>query len=405
MVEEAAKKNLYDAARKGELAKFQQILQQDPFLLDEVSFESAGNLLHVATMWRQAAIVEEVLKINPRLATSLDSRNSSPLHIAAAEGSLEIVKKLLSVAREACWWRDCHDMNPIHVAAMNGHAEVLKELLQLDLFPAMERVHRGQTVLHLCVKHGQLSTLQVLVDKFDEFLDAKDDDGETILHLAARSNHQKITAYLMGSDKITKDWLSKISLIMSTKLRSRRDKRSLKKIKLLQILSTALTMLDNVPKLRDVTMVVASLIATMAFQAAVSPPGGVWQDDTSSHTAGKAVMESVHPKMYKHFIRANTTAFVSSLFTIFLITSTYGVPSINFVFDIIAEYAMWVSLAAIGVSYGASLMMTNSMEALSISHIVAVVVSVFLVVYLSACLYTFIETMRKLTKKLYHFHG
>ncbi|XP_057771109.1 uncharacterized protein LOC130990898 [Salvia miltiorrhiza] len=79
-------------------------------------------------MWRQAAIVEEVLKINPRLATSLDSRNSSPLHIAAAEGSLEIVKNCFG---------------------------------------------------------GQ----------FDEFLDAKDDDGETILHLAARSNQPKERRY------------------------------------------------------------------------------------------------------------------------------------------------------------------------------------------------------------------
>ena len=34
-------------------------------------------------------------------------------------------------------------------------------------------------------------------------------------------------------------------------------------------------------KNRKTIMVVASLIATMAFQVVVNPPGGVWQDDLS----------------------------------------------------------------------------------------------------------------------------
>ncbi|XP_057776334.1 ankyrin repeat-containing protein ITN1-like [Salvia miltiorrhiza] len=391
---------LYDAILKGDVTRFREVVQQDPYLIESASFACSRNALHIATLRGQVAMVEEVLNINPQLARDLDSQQSSPLHIAAAEGSLEMVKKLLSVTPEACWWRDCHDMNPIHIAAMNGHEEVLKELLQLNLLAAMERLHRGQTVLHLCVKHRQLNTLKVLVDKFDEFLGAKDDDGETILHLAARSNHQEITEYLVESDKIrefiTMDRLSKRSLSMSSKLRSG-DRRSLENIKLLQILSTGKTMIEKVAKWNDVAMVVAVLIATMAFQAAVSPPGGVWQEDTPSHSAGKAVMASAHPKIYKHFIRANATAFISSLFTIFLITMNSALPSINLFFVSIAGCAMWVSLAAIGVSYGASLMMTNFMETLSIDHVVAIVVSVFLTVYLSAFLYAFIETMSKKT--------
>lgn len=40
---------------------------------------------------------------------------------------------------------------------------------------------------------------------------------------------------------------------------------------------------------RSSLMVVASLIATVAFQAAITPPGGVWQDDLTNDENGKPV--------------------------------------------------------------------------------------------------------------------
>ncbi|KAG6437395.1 hypothetical protein SASPL_102310 [Salvia splendens] len=54
---------------------------------------------------------------------------------------------------------------------------------------------------------------------------------------------------------------------------------------------------DWLTKKRDSVMVVAVLIATMAFQAAVSPTGGVWQDNSSGHRAGEAVMAYKNPNI------------------------------------------------------------------------------------------------------------
>ena len=46
---------------------------------------------------------------------------------------------------------------------------------------------------------------------------------------------------------------------------------------------------DWLGRKRSALMVVASLLATVAFQAGISPPGGVWQDDLTVDSDGNSV--------------------------------------------------------------------------------------------------------------------
>ncbi|XP_047959859.1 ankyrin repeat-containing protein BDA1-like [Salvia hispanica] len=276
-----AEKEMYDAATIGDVTTLKQLLQTNQHLLDVVSLTSClKNVLHIAINQGQEGIVEEVLKIKPELALELDSKGSSSLHLAAAIGIVGIAKRLLAIAPEMCWWRDGQDMNPLHVAAVKGNVAVLEEMLRQDSFAAAERLHRGQTVLHLCVKHRQLGTLMVLVDKLGDkdLVSAEDDNGETLLHFAVRTNQLEVVVYLDESGKLgrlTKNSGGKTALnILNESFEDTSTYSEMKSI--LKKYSNRLIAL-NLPRFAEMTMVAAVLIATMAFQAAVSPPGGVWQ--------------------------------------------------------------------------------------------------------------------------------
>ncbi|XP_047965445.1 ankyrin repeat-containing protein At5g02620-like [Salvia hispanica] len=302
---EAVEKKLYNAASKGDVTTLVHLLEEDPYLVHGVLFPYSRNLLHIAAIHGQKSIIEEVLNLNPELACISDSQKSSPLHIAAARGHVEIASILLSKAPEMCWQRDDQGMNPVHVAAMNGHVEILELLLVESSMPAMERLHHGQTVLHLCVKHAQLRALKVLVEKMGDLVCTKDYDGDTLLHCAVRCNQLEMSKSIM---------------------------------------------------------VVVILIATMAFQSATSPAGGVWSEDDARHSykAGKAVMASTHPYMYKKMTLANTMAFICSLTAMYLFTTRIHVN--NLFFMMASWTAMLAALLSITITYIASVYMITPDE-------------------------------------------
>ncbi|KAL6274438.1 hypothetical protein ACE6H2_025130 [Prunus campanulata] len=356
-------KKLFDAAMEGNIAMLKDLIQQDPLVLDRSLVSCVSETpLHIASMLGHLGFVKELLSHKPELASELDSRGSTPLHLAAAKGHAEIVKELALVDPAACMVWNEDGKTALHVAAVKGRVKVLGELARVRTDSTRALTDRGETVLHLCVGHNRLEGLKALAGAFgkdDEFLNWKDVDGNTILHIAVAKKQIEIIKFLLTSTGVNVNALNANSFTaLDILMHSPRDLRdmeiedSLRSVgaksakdvrpivhdwvrvpteerqisrRLGSILSSKegdsmkpaaqQKPSDWLGRRRSSLMVVASLLATVAFQAGLTPPGGVWQDDlkvdengnpvAKPHTVGTSVMAYNLPKEYGNCIRMN----------------------------------------------------------------------------------------------------
>ncbi|GMQ02463.1 hypothetical protein CsSME_00048679 [Camellia sinensis var. sinensis] len=380
---------LCEAAIDGNVESLDEIIGADQLILDKVVVGCINpNPLHVATTLGRTQFVQRLVHLKPELVEVLDSRYRSALHLATTKGHFDIVQALVRVreGRQMCLARDRDGKNPLHIAAMEGHGRTLEVLVGTIPHAARVRLDSGETILHLCVKHQQLNTLSLLLHKIPdpEFVNAKDNDGNTILHVAVSGQQFEIVKHVLQNTKIDVNATNAYGhtamdiLFLAQNgadseglhgniedfLRNSKAKRA-----------KDLVQGEWISKKREALMIVASLIATMAFQAGVSPPGGVWQDDSNGHRAGEAVMAYNYKDSYPYFLRANTIGLVSSLSIILLLIS--GLPFRKRSFMLALVMIMWLTITSMAFTYAFSIVVVTPKKyrkSLTSTIVVAVIV-------------------------------
>ncbi|CAN6381884.1 unnamed protein product [Urochloa humidicola] len=93
-------------------------------------------------------------------------------------------------------------------------------------------------------------------------------------------------------------------------------------------------------KKREVLLLLAILAATLTYQAGLTPPGGLWENDKFGHRAGFPVLQDKYPRRYKAFFYCNAASFMASVALIVLLLNQnlYG-PGIRC-------YALFVCMVA-----------------------------------------------------------
>ncbi|GMJ07521.1 hypothetical protein like AT5G51160 [Hibiscus trionum] len=455
-------RKLHDAAVQGDKLLLLNLLEEDALLLDRyITGRYPETPLHVASMLGHLEFVDEILARKPELAKEVDSRNSTPLHLASAKGYLQVAKSLLQVNPDLCLVCDIDGRNPLHIAAMKGHLGLLRELVQARPWAARVPMDQGETILHACVRCNQLEALKLLVGRVSdhEFVNCKNGNGNTVMHLAIAAKQTETVNLLLSSTTIdvnceNEDGFTALDLLPQNKgdmkekeiveslekMEATRAKdkplsnRQLKAIRSKILLSTwdessgiskpkrrkngkRFVNKSWVEKQSQALMLVASLLAAMAFQAGINPPSGVWQENGNSnfsitesngrnHTAGWSILADNHRYVYIFFLSANTIGFLASLSIILLLIS--GLPMEYKFFTWVLMVITWVAVTAMAFAYVQSLnALTPEHAYSSILHIMGIslyvwtgLMLILILVHTFRMIFKVIKSLLKLVMRL-----
>nr|XP_027113411.1 ankyrin repeat-containing protein BDA1-like isoform X1 [Coffea arabica] len=406
-------RRLIEAAQTGNVQDLQNLIKEYALLLRAAPLAGSETPLHIACIGGHTDFVKEVLKLRPEFAEELNQDGFSPLHIASGNGDIQIVKELLQVNCFLCLIKGKERRIPLHYAAIKGRIHVIDELLSACSESVGYVTGRGETILHLALKNNQFEAFEFLVQYLIrsnnwEILNKKDHQGDTILHLAvSRKQYEQVIDFMLdknvfhegrvevnslnkrgytpidsllseGGDREIEDMLKAAgaraaadlqspqngalsdNLVVTTQspspFQSRRVRAQAPSEKLLHYFKFDKRR-DSPNEVRNTLLVLAVLIATATYQAVLSPPGGVWQDDslpsqgtgtndtsTKPHKAGEAVMGTHNNISYGLFLIFNSIGFFMSTYMIIVLIA--GFP---------LQMELQVSLFALLVTYDTSM--------------------------------------------------
>lgn len=168
--------------------------------------------LHLAVLNKHLAIVEQLLLKKSTDINAKDNYDNTPLHLAAKK-DLSIFEKLLENGGDL-YLTDNHGKSPLHLAAEHDRTliidkiiDFIKKSIPLGFKPEEAQSftmlyldlkdNNGRTPLHLATKNGNISFVKKLL-KENVKVDSADSDGTTPLHYAATNNNLEILNELIN---------------------------------------------------------------------------------------------------------------------------------------------------------------------------------------------------------------
>lgn len=147
-----------------------------------------------------------LLKWDKNLAKCQDNSRKSPLHYLGSTTDTAIIDTILASDPDdpPVYCKDSDGWLPIHVAASRGRLDIIKKLV--EEFPDCESYcnEKGETFLHVAVLNMQAKIVKHVCTypKLAHLLNARDENGDTALHLAVKNGHEDIFCSLFGNKEI-----------------------------------------------------------------------------------------------------------------------------------------------------------------------------------------------------------
>ncbi|KAF8391800.1 hypothetical protein HHK36_022034 [Tetracentron sinense] len=342
---EAGESPLYLAVKGGLTEIVRQVLKSShPYAHGGTNRLTA---LHATIIWGHYGIAKLLVEKKPGLIIEQDIYGRTALHYAASYDRKGKARLLLESDTTVAYIQDEDGRSPLHYAAGNGNVSITMDIIRS--YPdAVELVDkRGQNAIHFCIANynqcmpwGHEAVLRWFMSskvKHDEVINQADHDGNTPLHLAIKRGSPDLVRLLLkdeyegrlDTDAMNKAHLTPLDLALPREhpqskevyqvysgLKSARANRGISKP-----LDEAEICLDDtvrkaedymrpfIKKMNNHQMLVAALIATVTFAAALQVPGGYKSEGTAT-LAREAT--------FKAFVITDAIALACSMTAVFL---------------------------------------------------------------------------------------
>ncbi|XP_071924955.1 uncharacterized protein [Coffea arabica] len=344
----------------------------------EATDQVGRTALHYVALAANAEAAEAMVKKNPDLPHLGDLQNLTPLFYAAKwrhpEQSQEMVYylHLVTEEREPCY-PFTGDSAADLIIAMTASGSYDTALCTLRRYPQLalrtndQRIKAKLLLLHVAVEHRQVKIFNHIIELIGNntkaFAELQADKGNNILHLAAKLASTSQVASVPGPAfqmQLEFQWFKAVEAIVYYELRIKKNDEGKTPRELFS--DTHEKLLKNAKgwtkDLSNSCMVVATLVATVAFAAMITVPGG------NDSETGMPVL--ARKKLFSIFSISNALSMISSAVSLLMFlsiqTSRYieddfleSLPKILFRGLVFLSIAVITMMISFGTTIGLSL--------------------------------------------------